>query len=443
MPLLLREIEGYKLEDEKKYNCSSAPFGDKKSKAATDVKEAYEPIAKVNNEFWSNKEFTARIEALHCYPHATGNFTRYMSQACKASLQEWTEPYERPTIMYHNDYDGVVNGRIKNAYMGTSELSGTDCLMLEASAPEWKTRDGIMSGILKTVSVGVSGTDVRCSICGAQLSEGEFCEHIRGNVYDGQTCYWDVYEFIPKELSYVIVPSDKYAQVVGVITADYAEESEGTTCDSTRKTVFNLTNKECQKSDKTLDMREGLTDDIKQKEINDSNMDEKDKKMAEALKMNENLQTSITALQNDKVSLTEQLAEVTKEKVSLQEDNKTLKEQIAAKDLEITQQKELREAQEKENEKLQKEMKVSLVETLTALREKANKSKIEKLEERSLDSLRDSINDLKEELKVQQLQDAKIENPTLDESDQNVNKNQKDLKEQTETNNQESVALVL
>lgn len=387
MPLLLKEFEGYDIADSSKYSNPVLPMAESGSKK--NLKESYTSD--------HANDYVVTIEAMHCYPYATGNDTRYMPQAAKASLGGWTDPYERPTIMYHNDYDGVVNGRIKEANMAYSAKTNSECLVLKASAPGWSTRDDLDSGILKTVSIGVSGTDVRCSICGSQLSDGEFCEHQRGEIYDGEKCYWDVYAFEPKELSYVIVPSDRYAQVVSIENKN----------DAAVVRSFNLSNsKESQANNKNLKIQEHLANGGKTTERTNT-MDEKDQKLADTLKLNENLRTSVTALQGDKLSLTEQITALNKDKIALHDEVKTLKEQVTAKETQATQEKELREAQETENTKLKAEIKATLVDTLAALREKAGKGKLEKLDERSIDSLRDSITDLKTEIELAAVAGAK------------------------------------
>lgn len=459
MEILLKELEGYKIEDASKYKCQVMEADVSPSSSVKSGKNTRESIKAVEAKSEDN-DFTVTIEAMHCFPYATGNYTRYMPDACKNSLAEWTAPYQRPTIMYHNDYDGIVNGRIVNAYMSNSSTSNTNCLMLEATAPGYQTRHDIKDGILKTVSIGVNATDVRCSICHAQIagSADEMCEHIRGEQYDGQTCYWDIYEFSPKELSYVIVPSDKYAQIVSVNEKDHDNYYFGTK-DNSMNLCTNQDNNSVDLNvyqDNKINLTEGKNQDIHDlnidessdsvintKEFKEDNMDEK--KLQDALKLNESLKNSVTALQNDKISLSEQLDEITKEKVSLQESVKELKEQISAKDLVINQEKELREAQEKENSDLKAEVKLSLIESLNNLREKANKPKIENLQERSIDSLRDSISDLKSELEMEGLKESKkeIQNPALQEPEVSFNNKQTDIKESENKDEQSNQTIVL
>ena len=385
--MFLREFLGYDPKDESKYS-AVLPGSNKKLTEAS---------AKTQNSA-EYKGFIVSIEALHCYPYATGNFTRYMTEACKKSLDKWTHPYEKPTILYHNDYDGVINGRIIESSMGKSQNTGGDCLLIKATAPDWKTQDDLSSEILKTVSVGVDASDVRCSICGAHIAEGEVCDHKRGSVYDGKICYWDVYDFTPKELSYVIVPSDEYAQV---IDCKYYQDLLG------EQDSIPLRNAESQSDlNINLHLQESLNKNIEGKTImsavNDDNIQLKESKA-----LVESLQAEKKAWNGDKIAMTEQITQLNNEKVKMQESIQQFKKDIEAKDVELKQEKELKEAAEKKVSDLSSEVKLSLVESLAALREKLNKPKLEKLEDRSIDSLRDSIKDLKAEIEEKALKESK------------------------------------
>ena len=327
--------------------------------------------------------FTAKIEAIHA-DFGTRNFTRYTEDSIRKAIESWTNPYFAPVIMYHNDFDGQVIGRVMKAELAESTKMPGRCLLLTASIPEWESEHGIQNGILSTVSIGASATDVRCSICGAQLSEGEFCDHMRGETYDGQVAYWDVHEWEAKEISFVIVPSDKYA---GVISYQYNDEHQ--------ELVGTYTTHESEETGKKTEIPVNIN--IQEQEHQAEGKITLDIKEAEA-KIS-SLETANKALTGDKAALQESIDTLNGEKIKLQESVKSLKEAAEQKDLEVTHERELREAAEKKVADMEHEVKVSLAESLATLREKAGKPAIEKLEERSMDSLRDSIADLKAELK--------------------------------------------
>lgn len=333
--------------------------------------------------------FTAKIEAIHA-DFGTRNFTRYTEDSIRKAVESWTNPYYAPVIMYHNDYDGQVIGRVMKAELAESTKMQGRCLLLTASIPDWHSEEGIRNGILSTVSIGASATDVRCSICGAQLSEGEFCDHRRGEVYDGQTAYWDVHEWEAKEISFVIVPSDKYAGVISYQTedSDYVAVGQG------GQIRLGSDVHESEETGKKTEIPVNI--DIKKE--HQEGMNNLDIKEAEA-KIS-SLETANKALAGDKVTLQESIDTLNSEKVALQESVKSLKEAAEKKDLEVTHERELREAAEKKITDMEHEVKVSLAESLAALREKAGKPAVEKLEERSIDSLHDSIADIKAEIAV-------------------------------------------
>ena len=84
----------------------------------------------------------------------------------------------------------------------------------------------IEGGIKKEVSVGCAVEHSVCSVCGADLREGQ-CGHKKGEVYDGKLCYAslegasDAYEF-----SFVAVPAQPAAGVVKGAARTYASLKE-------------------------------------------------------------------------------------------------------------------------------------------------------------------------------------------------------------------------
>lgn len=156
------------------------------------------------------------LEGIHAHPFHTRNYTRYMPGALKESVPRWTHPYLKPLIKYHNDQDGKIIGRVYHAeYADQTSVEGAGGLIFTIAVPDQEAEHDVLSRLLETVSIGVSASDVRCSICGAQITDAtEGCPngHVRGTVHEGQYCFWDIYAIDPKEISYVIVPSDPYAK---------------------------------------------------------------------------------------------------------------------------------------------------------------------------------------------------------------------------------------
>lgn len=158
------------------------------------------------------------IEGIHSI--ITRNDTYYAPDCLKESVPYWTSPYERPVIMHHNERDGKIIGRIKSAnYISKSERSGTAALEFITNIGDEEGKTGIKNGTLATVSIGAIAHDIRCSVCNRNLVEEGLCEHSKGEIYDGKRCYWIVKRIEPKELSFVIVPSDIYAHSTRVYPA--------------------------------------------------------------------------------------------------------------------------------------------------------------------------------------------------------------------------------
>lgn len=179
--------------------------------------EVTESACAVPQQMISPESLMVEIEGIHS-ECLTINDTYYTSSCLEKSIPYWTNPYERPVIMHHKDQDGVTIGRIKGAEMVKAEKSRskTPALSFTCNIGDDNGIKGIKNGTLSTVSIGAMVYDLRCSICNKNLAEEGACEHEKGEYYDGELCYWIIEDMMPKELSYVIVPSDKYAQTMKV-----------------------------------------------------------------------------------------------------------------------------------------------------------------------------------------------------------------------------------
>ena len=173
--------------------------------------EITEANSQINNNI-DPDSIMVDIEGIHGAPYVTRNFTRYMPKCLKGSVPSWIKPYRKPLIKHHNDKNGEIIGRICDAkYKESDTLTGTSALEFTVNVPG-KAKEDVKNGLLETASIGATIHDMRCSICGQQLANGEECEHKRGVKYGDKICTWDMYEMTGKELSYVIVPSDIYSK---------------------------------------------------------------------------------------------------------------------------------------------------------------------------------------------------------------------------------------
>lgn len=318
------------------------------------------------------------IEGIHAYPHATRNFTRYMPKCLKNSISLWTTPYRRPLIKHHNEENGEIIGRVCAAEYKTSKtLSGTPALVFTVNVPGEEAKKDVKNGILSTASIGVMAYDVRCSICGTHLEDGDECEHERGREYTvngkKEICYWDVYSMEPKELSYVIVPSDIYAKNTKIYPAT----------NSRNKPIIkeSLNNKGVKK----MPNNDDLEKELKEAKDKITKLEQDIKDLTEAKTNSEN---KISELTETNSKLAKQVADLNEAKNKLEEEKQ---EEI-----------QLREGVENALAEAKKETREYMVHTLQAMRQAIGKEALadEMIKNRTVDSIKDSICDLKEEFNL-------------------------------------------
>lgn len=352
---------------------------------STDFKEAndYDP-ATIRPD-----SLMVEIEAMHAAPHCTRNFTKYMPGCLKKSVPTWTHPYIRPLIKNHDEKNGKTIGRVIEAkYKEHDTFSGTPALQLTVNVPESDIKEEIRNGISQTVSIGVMADDVRCSICGAQLSNGEWCEHERGEVYKNEktgemeTCCWEIHSMEAKELSYVNVPSDIYAKNVRFYPASSSPDSR-----ITESLNINKPNKmNSEKGDS-----EEMTDEQK-KELEKAQQEAADlkKELAEAKEAAEKLEKDVKDLTEAKEAAEKEVAE--------------LKEAQAAAEAEKAEELKLKESLEKDLADTKASLKKQMVESLQTYRKIAGLTELteDAVGQRSVDSIADSIADVKAEIKNRQ-----------------------------------------
>lgn len=348
------------------------------------------------------------IEGIHVGP--TRNFTWYTKEALYDSIPSWTRPYLRPLIMHHNEKDGKIIGRIRAVeLLQVSAKSKTPALLFTANVPDPEGKEQIKDGRLNTVSIGAIVHEARCSICGANIAEMskdelENHEHQRGQKYDGKICYWMIMKMEAKELSYVIVPSDVYAQNVRVYQPSDKEIKES------NKGVFNLTIAESAiagNESTIIDENgqpaapaveapvvnpevEALKQDVEKLTLRVKELEgQVDAKDAELVAFKAKADEAVKSLDDTKVLLDQAQKEV-----------KSAQDNLAVKENELTGERTLREAAETNAITLTTKYRANVVESIVTMRSALGKPELAKedLEARTDDSLKDAVFDLKEEL---------------------------------------------
>jgi len=351
------------------------------------------------------------IEAIHAMPHATRNYTRYSEKCLKNSVPGWTKPYPRPLIKHHNEENGDIIGRVVSAsYKTRDTFSNTPALLLTVNVPDEQAKTDVKNGINRTVSIGVIAEDVRCSICGKQIEldeNGEVisCEHKRGHVYGKETAYWDIHSMEPKEVSYVVVPSDMFAGNVRSYPATKAAPPVVT--ESLNTDGINITYKgETQNMDikemeekvqaaekKATDLEAGLKAMTESKGALDAKVKEMTDAAAESTK-------KIEAAEKEKAELTAKIEALEAAKAELETKVKDMTESAKASEEKAAEELKMKEGLEAELTSTKVALKESLIDNLQALRKLTGKAELDadKLKNREESSIRDSIDDLKLEM---------------------------------------------
>ena len=327
------------------------------------------------------------VEAIHSI--LTKNFTLYSPEALKESVTRWTQPYERPVIMHHNDEDGTIIGRVKNAkFTNKTPETGKPGLILSLNVSEKEGIEGVKSGRLLTVSIGANASDVRCSVCGKNIAEGD-CNHQRGEIYDGKLCYWRVEKLgDPKEISYVIVPSDKYAKNVNIYSPEKFKrnsllaESES---EEVNRVLFDDIEKAIDKAmQESVEESKEDKKDLEEKEISEEVKDEstdtkedvaEEPKEEKAEESKEDSEEEIKEDKKEELEKTEDKKEDT-DFVSvlnkLQAEAREMEKTIITLKRELGIEKDLKEQLEKELDTLREEKRTNLVEKNNTLRKQLN-----------------------------------------------------------------------
>lgn len=357
------------------------------------------------------------IEGIHSYPYHTRNYTRYMPDCLKASIKQWTYPYKRPIIKHHLDQTGDIIGRIYSAeYSNESSIPNVGCINFTSSIPSKEASEQVQSGLLDTVSIGVVANDVRCSICGSHIVDSaEGCPegHVRGGVYENETCYWDIYGLQDvKELSFVITPSDAFAKTKKIYKA--AELNSKTSIMRNENAADNLSGNVNIKEVDSKNKDNGETN-LMEKELEEqkAKVAELEAELAKAKAENEKaavLEAEVAKLKAEKEEADKKLADIqalldNKDKELEDEKAKLVvsEEELAKAKDELKVVSEEKESADKASLELAEQFKGFAGKILNQYRKitKKRELKEEELNSRSMESLLVSVTDLAEELNTE------------------------------------------
>lgn len=173
---------------------------------------------KIVTESFEDGEFLLpRIEAIHA--GRTRNYNHYLAEklrgdaSIKSGVYSWMQPYAKPVI-YNHDTNTEATGRIYSAAYAEYTQAGRPGIIVIPKITEAKAVQALKDGRLLTVSIGATTDAAICSICGTDIINEGYCGHMKGEEYDGRTAEWIAGNIWFDELSWVNVPADADAMVV-------------------------------------------------------------------------------------------------------------------------------------------------------------------------------------------------------------------------------------
>lgn len=421
-----------------------------------------------------------KIEAIHA--GTTRNYTHYSAEKLRgdASLNSgvysWLEPYGKPVI-YNHDVETEVTGRVVRAAYAEYTKAGRPGIVVVPKITDPKAVQAIKDERLLTVSIGATSDAAICSICGTDIVNEGFCGHMKGESYNGITAEWITGNLWFDELSWVNVPADQTAQVVETETNMLFPEEADTSKESVQgqkqtlnefynvpahTTVIEAVAKQKKEEAEELDLNENkekdLEKDSKEKELDEidskeKELDEKDSKEKEsALDESEKTehQEDEHAKEDEKES-DEKEDELEKDETEELDDKSDKESKEADEDQEEEEEEEDEEkpeakpstdekesvniALQAQNEALLAELREFYKKEIlkkVEMEESAKEKFAERLNRRSLDSLKESLSDLEEGFFVPQMKQEepkkrtvqKIESPIK--TEESVSKNKKE-----------------
>ena len=167
-----------------------------------------------------------RIEAIHA--GRTRNFNHYPAEKLRgdasigSGVYSWMQPYAKPVI-YNHDTSTEATGRIVSAAYAEYTQAGRPGIILIPKITEPKAIKAVQDKRLLTVSIGASTDAAICSICGTDIINEGYCGHMKGEEYEGRTAEWISGNIWFDELSWVNVPADSDAMVVDTQAGMYLD----------------------------------------------------------------------------------------------------------------------------------------------------------------------------------------------------------------------------
>lgn len=392
-----------------------------------------------------------RIEAIHA--GSTRNYNHYLAEKLKgdanlkSGVYSWTHPFNKPVI-YNHDVDTKATGRVISAAYTDYTSAGKPGIIIVPKITDPEAIQAIKDGRLLTVSVGARTDSIICSITGKDIMKEGFTGYEKGEYYNGKLCEWIIGDVWFEEVSWVNTPADENAFVTDIQTpifvGDETEESvktisanhslqeyfgvpkgisifvpklqEGMSLKNTNaenveqedKLKMELAENEVVKEEE-VKKEEEVTAVSKEAEVTDEKADKTDEDTETSYeeakeKANQALadaETELDKTTNDAVKTSEEPVEIPEEETKVvPEVSPETKENNQVTQL-LVENAGLKAQIKKLTDEL-KEHYVSNILSLKKLSEEKEIAYAARLKERSLNSLKDTLSDIKEEESIQE-----------------------------------------
>ncbi|MGL4819308.1 MAG: hypothetical protein ACRC5C_04935 [Bacilli bacterium] len=363
-----------------------------------------------------------QIEAIHA--GVTKNSNRYLAEKLKgdpelkSGVYSWTHPYGKPVIFNH-DVNTECTGRVYSASYTELTQKGAPGIIVTPKITSPEAVQAIKDGRLLTVSIGATTNACVCSICRTDIVNEGFCGHYRGEQYDDQTCEWIAGDLFFDELSWVNVPADDGAMVVGEFTPHtnsvLTHESVVVTSKDVSEKMTEKEETDVDKENQTVEEQEATLPVVEDEQQatepevvateEEATTEEETEVEAEVTEqedaeVNEDAEAEAVKESEDKTdeNTQEEPAEEEKELKSLQDEVEQLKNENEVLKQEIEALKSENQQEKTANEELSKEYRETVLDLVKRSKTRvAEAADMEKYEGRSLQSLKDSLIDFFDE----------------------------------------------
>lgn len=158
------------------------------------------------------------IEACVIHAGRTQNHTIYPEEELAKAFKTFVTPYRKPVLRHHEMWTDAVGRTLEARFVGSC-IHNRPAIVVTAEIVDPDAVKKVRDGRYQQISIGSHADEVYCSICGNNFIKDESIwehEHWRGQEYDGQIAGWVLRGITFDEWSFVNQPADVNAGVIRV-----------------------------------------------------------------------------------------------------------------------------------------------------------------------------------------------------------------------------------